>query len=209
MAEQIATSTKPIPTFKDIINETEKFVDTLYDKTYKVNELLSEIELIYDDMRGLGASGLSFSDFTPDDLSRMAGKLSVLRSSLIPLRARAWRNLSKANKFIDLRRAGLQHKLKETLETLHGKTTRDEVNAELDRQLVRATFTADLHKEMYEKLQSYWYGIPDQLKMIQLRINVIRGDSDTIHFQQHLSDNDDVPYQSSNEFDFEIDDSIK
>ena len=157
--------------------------------------VLQEIKDIISDLNGNWVSNKLFSWFSADELSDMWGRLAVLQSSLIPYRIEAFRQIQIHEQFLKAKNAQARIDVKKALsekakEDKDKAPTADDISAEVGRQLVRASLLKAFHQTEYEKLQSYWYSIPNILFRIEQRINFIIWDRNTSKF---MKDANDVP----------------
>lgn len=173
--------TKKTISFTDLVSEVRLEVDKLY-KTADLTAVLAAIDHLFSELNGHGVSGKLFENFTADELSIMGGQLAVLRSSLIEPKAEALRQTRIALRHKQVKEGGLRISVKEALSDPDKKPPSvADIDAELERQLARANLIHDFNEAWFEKLQSYWYSIPDVLKRIERRIHVLEGDRDTSH----------------------------
>lgn len=180
-----ATPSKKV-SFSELVDEVKSEVDKIYTSKKDLEVTLTAIDNLITELNGHGVSGKLFENFTSHELSVMGGQLAVLRSSLIEPRSEAFRQSKIAWRHVQVKAAGLRTSVKESLtEEAKAKGEKppsvSDIDAELERQLARANLIHDFNETWLDKLQSYWYSIPDVLRRIETRINVLQGDRSTTH----------------------------
>lgn len=179
-------------TFQEVVVQAEEEVISSYNNKDR-QQVKIDIENIIAELNGTGVSGKVFQNYTADELSRMGGRLSVLRASLIPYKIEAFRQLKVAEQYAFVKEAGLRgsvktHLTNEAIVKKEKAPSVDDIKIELARQMAKVNLIKELHHVEYEKVQSYWYGIPDILFRIEQRINVLLGDKSTAKFYKDADD---------------------
>lgn len=187
----------PNLSFADLIKQ----IDDLMHDTYAHPEWTSvtgNIDSIIQELRGLGFSKKTFEQYTTHELSRMMGELSVLRASLVGMKSVADRNRKTAKLLMENKRSSVYETVRMQLEKASGKkVSKADVENASSKYMSKASLIYDLHEVQYEKLQSYWYAIPEVLRSLQVRINVLHGDRDTAGFGQLAYDESVLPVDSA------------
>ena len=196
---------KPKKSFSDVLSEADEEVKSEYQKTDR-NTVLNAIDWIINILNGRWPASIQFSDFSADDLSSMWGRLAVLRSSLISHKIESFRQKLVMLEYIKAKTAQVRTDVKENLvkeakEKGDKAPTADDIKAELERQLVKSSLLLAFHSAEYEKIQSYWYSIPDILYRIEQRINIIIWDKSTSKFIKDAGDVE-IPEMGSSEYNY-------
>lgn len=169
-------------TFTDIVTEVTAKVEQAYNRK-EWNSILSDIDSILAELNGSGISGKLFQNFTADELSRIWGRLAVLRSSLLTIKDEAFKNWKIAEQYCRVKEAGVRNAVEASLSTkLWKKPTETAISVEVHRQMAQAKLESDLHQARLEKINSYWYSIPDILYRIETRIKLLSEDRSTAKF---------------------------
>ena len=183
-------------TFLEVVSQAETEVKENY-KNKDWQQVVHDIQSIIDELNGTGVSGKSFWNYNADELSRMWGRLATLQASLTPYRMEAYRQIQVFEQYVKVKNAGVRGAVKTHL-TNEANIKKeklpsvDDIDAEVDRQLAKANLLKAFHTTEYEKLQSYWYSIPNILRRIEQRINFIVGDVATSRFMKD-SDDAEIP----------------
>ena len=180
-------------TFNEVVAQAKEEVDIVYGNADR-QQIKIDMDNIIAELNWTGVSWKVFQQYTPDELSRMWGRLAVLRASLIHYKSEAFRQIKISEQFAFVKEAGLRGSVKTYL-TNEAKAkgekapSVEDIKIELARQMAKINLIKELHNVEYEKVQSYWYSIPDILYRIEQRINVLVGDKSTSKF---MKDSDDV-----------------
>lgn len=170
-------------TFTELVEEVEQAVYGVYSRN-DWQDVLRGIEDYFLELRGLGVSGKIFQKYTSDELSRFAGDLAVLRASLISVKERADKERKVAKRLVEVKRPGVMEQVRDMLTKkfeAEGRKapTVGEVDAETEKRMAKVHLLMDLHEAQYEKIQSYWFSIPEVIKSIELRIHELKEDRGT------------------------------
>lgn len=170
-----------MPSFQEVLSSVAQKVDTTYAiKDWQV--VVSEIEAITRELNGFGTSGKVFSQFDVAELANMWWRLAVLRASLIDLKDTAFRNMLNSKQFVAVKEASIREAVKTKAEQTQHKISQGDIEAEVKRQSSAAVLEYQLHLAKYEKVQSYWYWIPDILYRIESKISILSRDQNTAKF---------------------------
>lgn len=168
-------------TFNDMVNEVHQEIDDKY-RSAPWKSVCIDIDNIIKELNGLGMTGKTFSQYTAEELSNFGGVLSVLRSSLIQGRYEVFSELKIRKTHLKVREGSVRPEVKKALSAGSSKPTASDIEVETQRHLARQQLTMDMVEAEYERLQSYWYSIPDVLYRIEARLNILKEDSSTAKF---------------------------
>lgn len=166
-------------TFLELVNETTSLIKEHY---CKFNSIIRNIDAIFLELNGDGNTGKTFHEYSAVELADFGGTLAVLRASLIQYKEEAFvqTKISKVN--IEVIEASVRPKVKQVFKETDTKATVSDINTEVEKRLARVKLIHDLHCSEYEKIQSYWYSIPDVLHRIEQKIQIAKGDYSTAKF---------------------------
>jgi len=136
-------------------------------------EVLSNVRTYMDILRGTGPNSKDFREYTPQELSRIAGNLALLKENLADMIARAGKNMRIMESMIKLRKGNLRVSIPELLKTKGIKATVDNVKAEIDRQIFKQRIKRDFLEEHYEKSLYIWRSVNSVLDVVSQRVNVL------------------------------------
>lgn len=180
-------------TFSEHITNADLEVKESYQNKDR-QTVLNEIISIIDDLNGLGINGKMFENYTADELSAKGGRLSVLQASLTPYREAAYKQVKIFEQYVEVQKSVSRMKAKKDLveyAKAHDEKapTADDISAKAWEYMTRPALLLGFHKTEYEKLQSYWYAIPNILFRIGQRVDVIIWKGSPTKF---MNDADDV-----------------
>ena len=174
--------------FSDVLVQVEQEVKEKYDNADR-KQVMYDIEDIIAELNGTGVSGKIFQNYTADELSRMWGRLAVLQASMTPYKIECFRQIQIVDQYIKVklawtRSAVRSHLIEESKTKWEKPPTADDINAEVSRQIAKSNLILGFHKTEYEKIQSYWYSIPNILFRIEQRINVMEWNRNVTKFMK-------------------------
>ena len=158
-------------TIKDIIADVVKEIDA-EDLTDNEKQIVEGIKSLIRELRDSGESGMNFEMYSADDLSKIAGRLVILKVSLGDMISKAGRNFKVAENAIKLRKANLREPVIESLKQVKDKPTVDDIKSNLDKQVFEHRIRANFKEEGFSKLQHLWWSVKDILNVISQRINI-------------------------------------
>lgn len=167
-------------TIDAVIQDAKDEVNVSYGKEY--NDILFAITTIIDDLQGKWPTGKTLQSYTVDELSRIAGTLAVYRASLEAFKTESSRNVAIFKNRMDFRKSSLRPVIKEEFDKKKNKYTVDDVNAEIQKQMIKITLLHDFHLVVQERVTSVWYSIPTVIDTINTRIKVLLSDKDTAKY---------------------------
>lgn len=169
--------------FSQVVTDVAKEVDDVY-ATKHWKQTIIDIEMLINMLNGLWTYWKQFHEFTSDELSRIGGRLAVLRSSLTEPRYECFKNVQTIKIDFRLHERTARDRAKEDAEAVSGKksATVDDIKVRMAKYLAEYELRLRYHEAFYEKLQSYWYSIPDVLYRIETRIKILADDRDTVKF---------------------------
>ena len=183
--------------FTDLVKQVEEIMKDTYTRPDWI-QVLGMIDSIIQELRGLGFSKKMFEQFSIDELSRMMGELAVLRTSLIQMRSVAHRNLKVAKVQKETRESDVWDTVKAELEATTGKKpSKTDIEREAAKYMAKSNLMYEMHDAQYERLQSYWYSIPNVLHSLQARINFLAGDYATAKFENLAGEESLLPMGST------------
>ncbi len=149
-------------------------------------KVLTYIEALVSELNGSGASGKIYKDYSFQELSRIAGTLSVLKVTLGEIMSRVKRNRDYSELQVEYRKARLRKVIIDKLTTEGNKRpTVDDIDAELTQQVYREKTIALFRTEFYERVNNLWWSLSGITNTIDMRVKVLMSE----RFDTKLCDN--------------------
>lgn len=167
-------------TVKDVVQEVVEGINKT-EITENDNIVIEEMKMLISDLKGNGVNSKDFRLYTAQELSRIAGSLALLKSSLSDIIAKAGRNMRITEAYIKLRKGNLLDKITKEFYAEHHKTpTVGYIKGQTNRLIFQDRVKYAFLEEFHEKTLYLWRASNSILDVIQTRIQVLmseRGDT--------------------------------
>lgn len=167
----------PTITIQDVLLKEQENI-YLEDLTVEDKAILQDINVLLKELRGRGAGGKDFRDYSSLELSRIAGSLALLKDSLVDILVKAGRKKRIQEASLKLSKGNIRKTVREELyiEFQKGgkKPTNEDIKANMEKKLFRSRARLAYLEELAERLIYKWRAINSLLDVIQGRMNILQ-----------------------------------
>jgi len=176
-------------TVKDVVQEVLEGINKSEISAEDI-AIMDSLKSLIGDLKGQGAHSKDFKEYTAQELSRIAGSLAILKSSLSDIIAKGGRNMRIVEAYIKLRKGNLYPQIVSAYMSEHKKpATVDYIKGQINRIIFQDKVKYAFLEEFHEKSLYLWRATNSILEVIQTRIKVLmseRGDvklfSDSVEY---------------------------
>jgi len=137
-------------------------------------EVLNLMETLITELKGEGITGKSFEMYTADELSRIGGRIAILKHDLgdqvIP---QAETNVELAKHYLELRRVSVRfpvvNKLEEAAVKNNTKVRADDIKGEIEKQVLKHALEVVFCQEHFRRCKNRWESAGAILRQIENR----------------------------------------
>lgn len=172
---------------KEVIADIKKDIDD-FDFTADDRRILNMVDTCIKELKGEGITGKHFSKYSAQELSDIAGNLSILKFSLSELLVKSKRIFQLQKEMGKLKQSNAYEYCYENSKVNGKPATQKTIEYAVDRRMGKESFTTVLKEESYETVLHKFWNVKDMIKQLQVAIQVKLGENSQGKFMESSVD---------------------